>query len=66
MRFTITADAVLPSKFKWGLYNAKEALDQAEGLVARGIRGVKITTSEGRSYDVGEFRRFIRRAIMRG
>lgn len=65
MRFTITINGRSPPNLRWGVYNRRDAIDQAEGLVARGTRGVKITTDDGRSFDLDEFRRFIRRLSLR-
>ena len=68
MRFTITVDPQnkIPvlQDLRWGVHNAGEALEQAENLVARGIRGVKVTTENGQSFEVSEIRQLIRRQMM--
>jgi len=61
MRFTITVNGRAPSHLRWGVYTSREAISQAEMLVSKGIRGVKITTDRGRALDVDEFRQFIHR-----
>jgi hypothetical protein len=66
MRFTITVNARTPSNLRWGTYTPRDAIDQAAGLVASGTRGVKITTENGRAFDLDEFKRFIHRMNSRG
>ena len=64
MRFTITVNGRTPPKLRWGVYSFRDAIDQAEGLISRGTRGVQITTDNGRAFDVDEFKRFIHRMGM--